>query len=307
MFCLLAAALMLLPAFPFAAAENEPAVEIACREDFEKIRLAPEGYYVLTADIDLENEPWTPLMLSGAFDGNGHVVSNVVLTAENASVRVTKDGNKKTYDTVCTGFFGALDGAAVSNLTLQNVSADITHEGDIYVGAVAGFMDAARIENCAVTGELKLVSKGSAAGVSGIAGYGDGTIAGCSFTGKLTALDVLADAPTEQFVGGVLACGHADISGCTVKLEAVSAVYGYCHDGGITGMFAVLKKDGFRRYRVTDCTVEADFRFFEKGYARRAYCKPFLGEQLHEKVSVSHNKKTFKKEELKQYPAELAE
>ncbi|MDO4493527.1 MAG: hypothetical protein Q4C53_06550 [Clostridia bacterium] len=300
---LFAAVFALLTAFA-ASAAAEPK-EIATREQLEAVRLAPEGAYVLTADIDLAGAPWEPLVLSGSFDGNGHTVSNIELTATNAPVRTTKDGNKKEYKTACIGFFGALDGAAVKDLTLANVTADIRGTENAFLGGLAGWMDAASVEGCSVTGTLRLVSSGKIAGIAGIAGYGDGKIANCVAEVSLSIGDDAETTPTEQFLGGVLACGHADISGCTVRLDALSAVWGYCHDGGLVGMFAVLKKDGFRRYRVTDCTVEATIRFFEKGPARRAYCKPFLGEQLHEKVSVSHNKKTFLKEEMKEYPQEL--
>ena len=299
--CLFLAAVFLLCAWPLAAAE-ESITRISSREELEQVRLNPAGKYVLTADIDFQGESWKPVLLSGTFDGGGHTISNIRFEADTEFLETTVDGNKKTYDTVCTGFFGALEGAAVSNLNLENVTADLKLEGNVFLGGLAGWMDESTVENCSVKGEFKLLSKGQIAGVSGLVGYGNGTITGCSTDVILTVGDAAEDISTEQFLGGILACGHADINGCTVRLDALSAVWGYCHDGGIVGMFAVLKKGAFRRYRVADSSVEGKIRFFEKGPSRRAYCKPFIGEQLHEKVSVSRNKKIFEKEELKEYP-----
>ena len=84
------------------------------------------AYYAVTANIDLENEEWTPIGASGAtafsghFDGRGHVVKNIKIEiADN-------DDYDNTFGTTepALGFFGRVItyGTEVSNLGLENVT-----------------------------------------------------------------------------------------------------------------------------------------------------------------------------------------
>lgn len=96
----------------------------------------------LTADIDLEDEPWEAIGgyyykgYSGIFDGDGHVISNVTLSYSD-------------YDYYC-GFFGSLYGekAAIKNLGLV----DVTMPSEAYyAGALVGMMVYGTIANCYTT------------------------------------------------------------------------------------------------------------------------------------------------------------
>lgn len=78
----------------------------------------------LTADIDLQNEEWTPIgnidaIFQGTFDGQGHTISNLYI-------------NMPTKSNV--GFFGYTTQGEIKNLTIEN--ANVT--GYLEVGAVAG-------------------------------------------------------------------------------------------------------------------------------------------------------------------------
>ena len=66
---------------------------------------------VLTANIDLNNEPWTPIgnytttneiFYEGTFDGGGHTISNLNVTDR----------------FICAGLFGAVKGGTIKNLTV---------------------------------------------------------------------------------------------------------------------------------------------------------------------------------------------
>jgi|GEM_PF-4653828 len=56
--------------------------QIATKSHLEMMRTASNAFYVLVADIDLNNEEWTPIGSStqpftGRFDGNGYTISNL--------------------------------------------------------------------------------------------------------------------------------------------------------------------------------------------------------------------------------------
>ena len=95
----------------------------------------------LTCDIDLENEPWTPIggvglvHFSGVFDGNNHKISNLLV------MPASDDDN--SYK----GLFGAARGI-IKNLTLENVNV----KGHSKVGALVGDGQNAKIEKCKVIG-----------------------------------------------------------------------------------------------------------------------------------------------------------
>ena len=109
----------------------------------------------LAVDIDLENNPWTPInKFDGTFDGQGHTIKNVKIVAEN-----------KAY----AGFFANAQGT-IKNLTLENV--DI--KGHYKAGAIVGNGLCSRIENCHVlngTIETSPINKDDGNHAGGITGY----------------------------------------------------------------------------------------------------------------------------------------
>ena len=87
----------------------------------------PAKNYRLVADIDLGGVEWTPIgteaaPYSGDFDGNGHTVSNFVITVP---------GNH------FLGFFAVVTGT-VADLWLEDVTIDVTSNKRIYAGVLAG-------------------------------------------------------------------------------------------------------------------------------------------------------------------------
>ena len=108
----------------------------------------------LTADIDLANKSWTPVMASDiTFDGNGHTVRNL-----NAA------GEKNV------GLFGCATKCKIKNLTVDGASV----KGINHIAAIAGDALCAEIENCSVKNaeivtEVRNNDDGDKAGT--IAGY----------------------------------------------------------------------------------------------------------------------------------------
>ena len=159
------------------------------------------SYFVLTADINLNNKDWTPiansfsnalfggsdyLMFSGNLDGKGHTISNISIGTESSPL-----------ESDVFGLFGATEGK-ISNLNLDTVSIHgIAKVASI--GAVVGFAgglvgsSGGSIENCHVTGltmDMSAPSNVYAAAywVGGLVGALDGTqlINECSVSGGIT-------------------------------------------------------------------------------------------------------------------------
>ena len=160
-----------------------------------------DKYFVLTANINLNGLPWTPIansfsdalfggtdyrIFAGNFDGKGYTISNVSIGSETTP-----------FESDVFGLFGAT-GGKISNLNLDTVSihgvAKIAS-----IGAVVGFAgglvgsSAGSIENCHVTGlamDMSAPSNVYAAAywVGGLVGALDGAqlINECSVSGSIT-------------------------------------------------------------------------------------------------------------------------
>ena len=160
-----------------------------------------EKNFVLTANIDLNGLPWTPIansfsdallggsdyrIFAGNFDGNGYTISNVSIGSEAAPLEAD-----------VFGLFGATEGK-ISNLNLDTVSihgiAKIASIGAVvgFAGGLVGYSGGS-IENCHVTGltmDMSAPSNVYAAAywVGGLVGALDGTqlINECSVSGSIT-------------------------------------------------------------------------------------------------------------------------
>ncbi len=164
---------------------------------------------VLTANIDLNNEPWTPIgnyteenkiYYEGTFDGGGHTISGLNVTDKFR----------------CASLFGAVKGGTIKNLTVAgNVSHNYYSTGlDCHVGGIVGSaLDAATIENCSNNCS---VTGGSGDFIGGIAGsnINNARIIDCYNVGTITG--------TIIETGGVTGFNMGTISNCynvgTIKM-----------------------------------------------------------------------------------------
>ena len=167
------------------------------------------AYAVLTTNIDLNNEPWTPIgnytegnqiYYEGTFDGGGYTISGLNVTGKFR----------------CASLFGAVKGGTIKNLTVAgNVSHNYSSTGlDCHVGGIVGSaLDAATIENCSNNCS---VTGGSGDFIGGIAGsnINNARIIDCYNVGTITG--------TIIETGGVTGFNMGTISNCynvgTIKM-----------------------------------------------------------------------------------------
>lgn len=117
-----------------------------------------QGKFVkLTADIDLNNEEWTPIAtFNGVFNGNDKTISNLVVNGAGKSNQ---------------GFFGQTNNGEIKNLTINN--AKVT--GRLNVGVVAGTPYTSKYTNIKVTGHVEVNGMAYVGGVGGKNAYANWT------------------------------------------------------------------------------------------------------------------------------------
>ena len=172
-------------------------------------------HFKLTADIDLEKEPWTPIgklqgeevrPFQGTFDGGGHQITKLKITGGSYA-----------------GLFGYTKGAdanAVAVIQNCNVTGEVN--GSNYSGGIVGNAGInTKILNCSFQGDVK----GGGTCVGGIVGDTSSgcEVSGCFVTGKVEGL---------QRVGGIAGNGVGKIKNC-YALANVTATG--VNAGGIAG------------------------------------------------------------------------
>ncbi len=270
-------ALLLLSSVPLSLADGEP-TPIASRADFALLAEDPTGRFILTDDLDMGGEPWTPIPFSGTLDGGGHTLYNLTVNAPGAETVTTYDGNRKEYDTVLAGLFSVLDGATVRNLHVRGAYITVETEKDCFIAGLAGYAKNSLLENCTAEVYASLTLSGTNEGVGGLIGFCDeSTIQSCGVECVLSFLDTNPDVDCEEFLGGVYACGSGRVLDCTVKTRGYAEIYGYAHNGGVVGMHKLRRGTKFAP-RLLRTTVEAEIAFFEVAPSKRMYCEALIGE-----------------------------
>jgi Leucine-rich repeat (LRR) protein len=224
-----------------------------------------DAYYELAADIDLADYSelhgsWTPIgfgrdgegsrandyYFGGSFDGKGHVISGLTI------------GNDVFTDNVYNvnlGLFGAIRGAYVTNLTLEDVNINIIetpNESFVYsIGGIAGalanvynshldydidpegvwvYEEYGSITNCAVTG---LIHGAGFSYAAGIAGNLSATISGC-----YSNVDIYGNEAggIAGYVAGVIENSYAlgNVSGGDAYLGGIA---GHVRNGSINNCY----------------------------------------------------------------------
>ena len=174
---------------------------------------------VLTADIDLSGETWTPIgnydqssrpnnKYAGTFDGDGHTISGLQVSGGD-----------------CVGLFGYVNGGMVKNLNLEITSVS----GNSFVGGVAGYNYNGTIQGCMVSGNVSGYDW-----VGGVVGTNGGTVKGCCFAGDSVS--------GSNYVGGVVGDNYGTVEGCcfagdSVSGSAAGGVVGYNGNGSITACY----------------------------------------------------------------------
>lgn len=190
---------------------------------------------VLTADIDLSGEEWTPIgkdlgseAYTGNFNGNGHTISGLTIT-----------GNIEY-----AGLFGCINnGATIADVTLKDGSISTT---GTYAGGIVACAQGGTITGC---GNENPVTGGSATCVGGIVGairgsiridrsYNTGTIAGTSDNNLISCVGGLIG---RSFVGSpkVIDCYNTGtvrtgkyVGGLVGSTEGSDCVFYSCYNTG---------------------------------------------------------------------------
>ena len=270
--------LLLLAALPPRAAA-ETVTEIRDAAGLAAMAKDPAGSYALAADIDLSGADWTPIAFSGRLDGRGHTIYNLNVKRCGEEIRTTRDGNLKPYDTVFAGLFSTLENAEVRDLSLRGAYLSIETDEHCFAALLAGYIDHSAISGCSIEGRAEMIGRAVMVGLGGIAGYGCGSVTDCRAEVELVFEDRLFDKRCEQFMGGILSCGVADIERCTVEIAGYDSCHGYVHNGGLVGMYYLCGMD-YPYCSVSENYVGGFIRFFEDNTDRRAYCMPYRGEYL---------------------------
>ncbi len=147
----------------------------AFRDDVNAGKTHEGRTVLLTADIDLNNELWTPIgnrsnPFSGSFDGQGYTISNLYINKEIGNIAAS---NRQ-------GLFGTIvpSGATYfQNLTLHNANV----QGGYHVGAVIATSDGSDqtyTNNYLVVTDIKLTGNVKVEGWQGVGGVmGSGNMA----------------------------------------------------------------------------------------------------------------------------------
>lgn len=165
----------------------------------------------LNGDIDLQNNKWTPIgtkarPYNGTFDGNGNTIRNI---------------NPVTTEDGCTGLFGKISGATISNLTVSGgtVDSDETNTGVIAGEASGGKLQNVTADNVTVNGKNAV---GGLIGNSFTAAITDCTVKNCTVSGV-------------EYVGGVTGTSYSSLKNVTV--ENCNIISSKWKVGGIVGQF----------------------------------------------------------------------
>lgn len=137
------------------------------------------AYAVLTADIDLNNESWTPIgpdrdsAYTGTFDGQGHTVKNLSVTVNVQPGRA--------------GLFGCVKDGTIRKLTVAGSVSCTANQG--WCGGIAGYAMDETIENCASLCTVSCTGiDARVGGIVGLVDYNSRTliIRDCYNIGKIT-------------------------------------------------------------------------------------------------------------------------
>lgn len=194
-----------------------------------------------TADIDLaEIDDWTPIgnnaspsynNFRGIYNGNGYTISNLKIRSG--------ETNK--------GLFGYVTGkdsstpAVLTGIHLRNVDIDVSHNSNIFCGAIAGEASSSTVITfCSARGEIKtdVTSTANYENHSGgIIGDNSGTISYCRADVKVIASSNSRNINTQCVAGGIVGYNNGTILACEASGSEVSAqsTYAEAQAGGIAG------------------------------------------------------------------------
>ena len=233
-----------------------------------------EGYYVLTADVELNNlsnfnnwktqapeYEWKPIGSSAAntfkghFNGNGHVIKGMYIENDYtfSNENISGDGSS-------IGLFGYLSKATVENVVIED-SLIVANRDVVYAGSIAGSAMASEIVNCRSSAQMNINMAEKCGGIIGHAANSDDfegnigmqSIKNCVFDGHLNFLN---PAEKRSFdVGGIAGYAAGVLEDCSNKgtMQLEGEYTAVLHEiGGVVGNYSS------GNYSMSGCVNEAD-------------------------------------------------
>ena len=186
---------------------------------------------LLTEDIDLKGEQWTPIgywvTFNGTFDGQDHTISNLK--------------HHGTEEDCYVGLFGYTEKATIKNLTINNVDMKLVANASWaggHLGALVGnFEGTTVIENINITGDVKIDGDIEQSGAGRIGAVAGGGRIECNATFK----NVHVKANEGSFVkgnnsiGGIAGQlqGNITMENCSTNIDVTAGKF---FAGGIVGL-----------------------------------------------------------------------
>lgn len=199
-------AVMVMPTSVFAwsgeGTEASPYL-ISSSQDLTQVRNYPKAYFRLEADIALTSS-WVPIgdetsPFEGVFDGNGHTVSGLTVSASGSDV--------------FAGLFGYSEGD-IKNLVVKISGITVTAKENAYVGGVVGYNNRGTVTDCYAEGSI-VVNATTKLNVSNvyvgmIAGKSTGAVSDSSAYGSIdaavsaTTAERTSSSPLNIYAGGIV-------------------------------------------------------------------------------------------------------
>lgn len=202
---------------------------------------------VLDADIDLNNEEWTPIDgFLGEFDGQGHTIRNLKINGQNNVGLFGDMSNSRSviHDFTIDGatvngaesvgvVMGSARSVEISDITVKNAKITSNH----WAGGIIGYSYPALINNCSVDGlEIICIPNAVTGGydngdkVGGIVGYiAAKSVTNCTVTNAVLKgyRDIGGIAGTLQCADGSSASATGNsVSNITIKVDQATNHYG---------------------------------------------------------------------------------
>lgn len=205
-------------------------------EDVNAGKSYTSGTFTLTADIDLNNQQFTPIGIyskpfTGTFDGAGYTIKNATISGSDASV-------------IWAGLFGCVNGGTVQDFTLDNIrvtntstASSGTDSEQATSGAAVGILGTGKggtvdkvivLDTCSVSGVYRT------GGIVGSSRDTNSTISNCVNRATVTG--------SGNYTGGIVGAAHNVTSASatatgTYVISCVNygTVTGASEVGGIVG------------------------------------------------------------------------
>lgn len=211
-----------------------------------------DNYFILENDIDLALNEWIPIgyyyadeekgnlvySFNGHFNGNGHKVTNVQMK------NMTSSHELPAYSMdITVGLFGALSGAEISGLTIENCTISFTRavEGEVLAGVLAGYAGSSKITDCSVNGTISVKGHSRTVGAVLIGAVSDSEIKNVTIDGSVS----LGNDSDVNDAG--LAAGYAvktSFESVTASGKVSSANETNAYVGGLVGYSSEIKING---------------------------------------------------------------